>query len=391
VSMSRAGRVGAPPRALLVLEQTLGNAVYGALVERAATAHRDIDPEVIRIHYREGGALSRLPGVGSWTVRASLTARSEVRRAMRRRPTDVAFVCTSVPGMLLGDVMTRVPTVISTDATPANFDLVGVAYGHEVGAGLVETIKRTAVARIFRRAAALVAWSEWTARSMVVDYGVPPNRVHRIPPGVDLSLFTAGERPARHGPIRVLFVGSDFERKGGRDLVEVVASLPGTAELDIVTSQAMSGLPPHIRVHRELTHRSPELPALFQAAEVFALPTRGDTYAHVVVEAMAAGLPVISTPVGAIPELLGSGERGVLVPRGDTRALRDALVRLASDRGLARAMGSRAAAYARATHDSDANMGRLMDLLAATAHDRHQVARGRDASLSSHPITERVC
>ena len=74
-----------------------------------------------------------------------------------------------------------------------------------------------------------------------------------------------------------------------------------------------------LRVHRGITPRSEELRRLYNDADVFALPTYADAVPNVVVEAMAAGLPVVATDVGAVREMVG--DAGVVVPRGDVDAL----------------------------------------------------------------------
>lgn len=359
-----ASAISSRSNALFVLEQTLGTVVYGALVERAAAAHERIDARVVHVHDTDT-RIRQIPVIGSWTMRAGWAARRGVNRAVRQRQPDAAFVCTSVSAMLLGDFMRRVPTVVSTDATPINYDSCGGAYGHEVGPQWLEGVKRSVVSRMFRAAAAVVAWSSWTAESLINDYGVEPARVHKIPPGVDLSVFACDRAPRGQRPLRVLFVGGDVKRKGGWDLIDAVAGLDGRAELDLVTSERLVDLPAGVRAHAGLTHKSPELRRLFESADVFALPTHGDMTPHAVVEAMASGLPVVSTKVGAIPELVADGERGLLIRPGDVRQLRESLDWVATHPKAAAAMGAKGSDFARRFHDSQVNMRRLMDLIIA--------------------------
>jgi glycosyltransferase involved in cell wall biosynthesis len=81
---------------------------------------------------------------------------------------------------------------------------------------------------------------------------------------------------------------------------------------------------------------------LLYSADVFAFPSRDDAFPLVVLEAMGAGLPVIATPEGAIPEMVRDGETGILVPQNDPERLADALQRLLEDLELGRRMGRRA-------------------------------------------------
>jgi glycosyltransferase involved in cell wall biosynthesis len=116
-----------------------------------------------------------------------------------------------------------------------------------------------------------------------------------------------------------------------------------------------------VTVHRDVRPGSAVLQELYARSDVFVLPTAADASPHVILEAMAAGLPVISTPVGAIPEMVGS--TGVLVTPGNGDELRDALERLL-DPALRTALGAAAHARARERFDAATNAGRVLDVLA---------------------------
>src|SRR5262249_13703881 len=156
---------------------------------------------------------------------------------------------TQVAALLSVGVMRSVPTVVSLDATPANFDDVGEAYGHRRGRSLVEAAKASVNRRAFMAAAALVPSSGPAADSPVGGYGVRASRVHVTPPGVALALFSPSDRPGNSdGPVRVLFVGGDFARKGGPDLLAALQGVPGV-ELDVVTGSEVGQVPPGVRCH----------------------------------------------------------------------------------------------------------------------------------------------
>jgi glycosyltransferase involved in cell wall biosynthesis len=77
---------------------------------------------------------------------------------------------------------------------------------------------------------------------------------------------------------------------------------------------------------------------LFLRASVFVLPSYGENLPYALLEAMGAGLPVVATPVGAIPELVEDGRNGFLIPPGDYQALAARIVRLLEDASLRAAM-----------------------------------------------------
>ena len=353
-------------RFAFVLEQTLGHVAHTRNLERALAATDWIDGTVVKLPYEPRGSLERLPGLRNWSLRASLMARSALRRRLGEGGLDAAFIHTQVAALLSAGVMRAVPTVVSLDATPANFDEVGEAYGHRRGQPLAEAAKAAVNRRAFLAAPALVTWSRLAADSLVGDYGVPAARVRVIPPGVDLSLFRPVERPAgADGLVRVLFVGGDFARKGGPDVLAALQGVP-EAEVDVVTGSERVQVPASVRcrVHRGLRPGDPALLDLYRRADVFALPTRGDCLPQVLAEAAASGLPLVATATGAIPEVVHDGSNGFLVPVGSPSDLRLALRRLVDSPTLRQAMGEASLEVARRDHDAMANHRQIFSLLA---------------------------
>lgn len=371
-AMHRAEAVRAPEegrrRLALVIEQTLGHVAHTRNLERTLTERADIEATVIKLEFeRSAAALRGLPGLGAWSLRASLAARGALRRRLAEGPLDAVLIHTQVASLLAGSLMDVVPTVISLDATPVNFDSQGEAYGHGRQVAAVERVKRDFNRRALARARALVAWCGWAKESLVLDYAIPPHRVTVVHPGVDLSLFRPGMR-RRSGPLRVLFVGGDFARKGGPDLLEATRGLGDEVALDLVTGAPVpEAARPGCRVHLGLAPQSPELVALYREADVFVLPSRGDCFPQAVAEAMACGLPVVASPVGAIPDMVADGVNGCLVPPASPAALRAAILALAANRDLRQAMGEHGLALARRDHDARRNGNRVLDLLCAVA------------------------
>jgi glycosyltransferase involved in cell wall biosynthesis len=96
---------------------------------------------------------------------------------------------------------------------------------------------------------------------------------------------------------------------------------------------------------------------------VLALPTHFDNYPTVIVEAMATGRPIVSTRVGAIPTVVGAGERGLLVDAGDIPALTGALRAVLTDDALAARLGAAGAAFVAAELSWDRQSDRTAEVL----------------------------
>lgn len=276
-------------------------------------------------------------------------------RAMRRRgaTADVVVLNHLSPLVTIGRTGRRTPIVLNLDATPRLTTTMAEHYlGRAARPPWVERLKIPIYRFIYRRAAHIVAWSEMVRRSLVEDYGVDKARVSVIPNGIDVAAWQQPPTRAAADDVRVLFVGGEFERKGGRDLLEVAAST-GMADVrfDLVTKSDVGDTPANVVVHRDLEATSDGLRELYRRASVFVLPTYADFSPNVLCEAMAMGLPVISTTVGAIGEIIVDGRTGFLVQPGDVDALRAHLRELIADPELRALMGRQARTDAERSYD----------------------------------------
>ncbi|HWL42388.1 MAG TPA: glycosyltransferase family 4 protein [Ilumatobacter sp.] len=359
-----------PPRIAFVVEQALGHATHADNLHRLVAPDARLRAEFALIPYEPTPRWSRVPGYGNWTVRASGRARSAVRALRRSGAIDAMFVHTQVPATLMPDLIRRTPSVISLDATPLQYDELGEFYAHQRGSARVERLKWRLHRHVFSQARMLVTWSDWAKQGLTERYEVPAGKVVVIAPGVDYALWSAAGDEQRRpsfdgGPMRVLFVGGDFARKGGHDLVDAVRRLraKGVAiEADLVTRDPVEG-DDAIRVHHGLGPNSSALMDLYRRADVFALPTLGDCLPMVLPEAGAMGLPLVSTSVGAIGEVVRDDVTGLLVPPGDSEALAAALDRLAQSPAMRRSLGDAAREHVRAHHDAATNANHLVELL----------------------------
>jgi glycosyltransferase involved in cell wall biosynthesis len=175
---------------------------------------------------------------------------------------------------------------------------------------------------------------------------------------------------------QLLFVGGDFERKGGRLLLDCFErDLTGRCELDIVTQTTITP-PPGVRLHTTLTPNSDELKRLYAEADIFVFPTLADCAPLAVPEAMAASLPVVTTRVGAIPEMIEDGVTGLLVAPGDRDGLRDALERLLQSPEMRVQMGASARAVAERVDDAGRNAARVLDVLRSVSSRKSATMQG---------------
>jgi glycosyltransferase involved in cell wall biosynthesis len=362
-----------PAHVGFVLEQTLGHITHTDNLRRLVPRYPSIEATFIPVAFEVEGMAAKMPGYGNWTVRAGLRARRAVRQARRRRPFDAMFVHTQVPAVLMPDVLRRVPTVVSLDATPRQYDELGEHYAHATGSARVEQLKWRANRACFRNAAHLVTWAQWTKDGLVSEYGIEPEKITVIPPGVDPATWARPHErgDVAEGPVRILFVGGDLHRKGGHDLIEAVRRLRADddlppVELHLVT-RPVDRDDAGIVVHTGMQPNSPELIALYHSSDIFCLPTMGDCLPMVLSEAGAAGLPLVSTAVGAIGEIVRDGDNGFLVMPGDVPMLTSRLRDLIVDPTLRQKLGRRAEGVVGDHFDAAKNAAKLVDLLAATA------------------------
>jgi hypothetical protein len=352
------------PRVAFVMEQVLGHTTW-SLNLHAALDKLGVEAVWVETSlFRAGGAPERVPGLPT-VLRAGLRGLIDVRRGLVGQRYDALLFNTQKAAMLCQSYLLRTPTLLMTDVTPAQYDRMSTPYGHSASEpGPVARAKRLVNATNFRLAKALVGWSRWTAESLVSEYGVPAERVHVVPPGVDTSVWRPEPR-ARSPRPRLLFVGGDFERKGGPALLRAFTALglADRAELHVVTRDEVPATRGVI-MHRGMRNGSEALRRLYADSDAFVLPTLADCFSIASIEAMAAGLPVAVTDVGGVSDIVVDGETGFLLPPGDDRALGRALATLVDDEALRRRLGDAARERAVARFDARDSATRILAIAA---------------------------
>src|SRR5262249_45589404 len=147
----------------------------------------------------------------------------------------------------------------------------------------------------------------------------------------------------------------DWFRKRGQERCELhlVTRTPPAQAKDV------SGL----HVYTDFQANDPQLLRLYAQSHLFVLPTLADCFGIALVEAMAAGLPVVATNVGGVPDIVEDGHQGFLIQPNDGAALADRLERLLTDTSLRRSMAEQARAKVLMAFDAAQNSRRLIGLM----------------------------
>lgn len=210
---------------------------------------------------------------------------------------------------------------------------------------------------LLREAFACVGNSEPAAQRFI-ELGADPRRVFRAPHSTNIAPFQAVAR-RRFATTRssetptVLHVGRLIPRKGVDRLLRAMAAVSSDTPVRLVIvgsgpeETRLRELAAMLGIARDIEFKGfvdqPGLPAVYAAADIFAMPTLDDPFGMVLLEAAAAGLPLVASPfAGASVELVEDGRNGFLAEPDDTSAWSDALRRLARDPDLRRSFGARA-------------------------------------------------
>jgi len=346
-----------------VMDQQVGLRTHALNVERAVGSDGSIRATWVPVCYDSGqGWLKQFPCIPA-SLRGTLMGAEEIRRGLRQAEELQAVLWATWAAKCVPDLVGRTPAFLVMDMTPVQMEAMGQQYGYtRARARFFGSWKRRATERLYRQAVHLFPWSDWVAASLRDDYGVPPEKITVVSPGVDLELYRPDPLEQSDKPVvRLLFVGGDFARKGGGLLLRWAREtrLPVRWELHLVTRDNLPA-EPGVIVHRNIVNNSPELVRLYQQSDLFVLPTLADCYSLVSLEAMASGVPVVTSRLGGIPEIVEDGVTGYLSDPGDYPALAQQLDRLVTDAELRRAMGKAARERACLRFDSRANVERIL-------------------------------
>ena len=257
------------------------------------------------------------------------------------------------------------------------------------------------------RAATFVATcTGYNARYLQDLLGADAAKVHLVYHGIDLSQFGVREAPqpaAKVQPRLILSVGRLVEKKGHDDLITACALLRGRGHSfrcmivgegplrDALAAQIVQmKLEDVVTLEGAMTHS--KLIALYRHADLFALAPRiaddgdRDGIPNVIAEAMAIGVPVVSTDVSGIPELVQPGRTGMLAPPNDPSAMADALGRLLADPHAAAQLAHAARARLEQDFDLWTTTRRLHALI--ECHECGEVSAQPAPAAAEYPTTK---
>lgn len=202
------------------------------------------------------------------------------------------------------------------------------------------------------RANGWVAASSYTARTLS-DQGIAEDQIHVVPYGVDASTFTRRLRPpSATMPFTIVCVGSLIQRKGLSYLLDAVRLLGSRRIRVLLCGRGVVDRPlihqySDLNLELNLGLSRNDLVRQIHNADVFVLPSLAEGFAHVILEAMSCGLPIIATDHTCAPDVIMEGEQGFIVPIRDPKAIAEKLAWGIDHRSDLASMGEAAATHAR--------------------------------------------
>ena len=346
---------------------------------------QDWDQELVgRVHYLpEESALVREVDRALREGKASPTAREAIEK-WGRQPDFLRLYQAVYVGMRLRqDGLKRLHAHFAGMAARTAFWLdqfFGIPYSFTAHANDIFAPRDFAIslAKLVEGAAAVVTVSNYSAGLLKERFSESAGKIHRIYNGIDPSRFHPADFGS--GVPAIVSIGRLIEKKGFADLIEACRLLKprgrpfaceiigeGPLEAALRAQIAEAGLESCVKLAGPLTQS--EIVSRLAFATIFVLPcTREadggmDNLPTVIMEAMAARLPVISTPLGGIPEMIEHEINGELVPEHDPAAICAAMERHIADPARARKFGDRGQEMVREKFSIEANVRKLRTLL----------------------------
>lgn len=407
-------------RSLFFIEYGMGHKTHHRFLEEHLGRDPRFDPTLIRLYWMDElaewlGKYHLLPldgGFDFWTWWIFQFKRQQVRYLLRRyeaEELDLVYIHTQTAATSILDLPKHVPAVVSIDLT-WNLAFQESRFHNSPLLRATLDLER----RIFERSDLVISFSDWAAASVIDDYRIPASKVKVVRNGVTLPPPLTGLRtmhaPNGHGHangngyssnghhangnghyangngrknghhanghghvnddlLKLGFVGNGFIRKGGDLLLKVHQEhFAEQAHLTLVTHDPPRGLAGlrNVDIRTEVPWIE-LMTEVLPSFDVFVFPTRYDYSPYAIIEAMTAGVPVISTRVGAIPEMVEDGVGGFLIEADREAPLADRMSWAIDNRAQLPAMGARGRERAETHYAAETNYPQLLDTLSEVA------------------------
>lgn len=368
-----------------ILTTQLGNSTRFAVLKKYA--ERDSEVECVWAPIEYNPKLSnlirmarKLPDALYWRIVVMHEASVVLRHF---RLFDAIMVHQFEPSVVLSVAryFSRLPALVSsTDDTPLMQIRNHPMYANELRrSDFLQRLRLRLDLWRVRRADLSIPMSQWAASILVDLCGVEASTVYPIHVGLDLESWPRvaprGAKPA--GMKKLLFVGGDFERKGGPMLLRVHQEhFSERAELHLVTKHVLGGAYRNVSLYSDLNPLDARLKALYSECDIFVLPTNSDVSSWVALEAHASSLPVVITNVGGIADIVEDQHTGLLIDKGDEQALIRAIEMLLDDPQKCMQFGENGRKWVEERFNAETNVRRIIDLMKVASRSRSGAASG---------------
>lgn len=305
--------------------------------------------------------------IARWRRIASARARVLVDELRRRERLAAIVVNTQSVALDLAEIAPELPLFVCLDATFAQLARSRwFAMNRVAGWLLPLTLApiRGRERRLLAAATRHLVWSAPVRQSLRTEYGVADERIGTLPPSLDLNRLRVRPvpTPSNTRP-RLLFLGGDFRRKGGPVLLQAFRErFASRCELHVVTQTAVEP-EPGVFVHRDVAAGSEAWHEQWARADLFVFPSGLETFGIVLAEALALGVPVVSSRAGAAADILEDGRNGVLVREVNVATLAGAIEVVLTNPAAARERALRGRARVERDFDLTRNTERLAEWL----------------------------
>lgn len=305
-------------------------------------------------------------GIHRWRQALSRHAARQLEALMEQERVDAVVVNTQSVGLHLPAVIGRTPLLVGMDATfsmlaatPWFAQTRAARWFHPLTLGALMRQERV----LLRRADCLLPWSGCVAGSLRTDYGIDEHRITWLPPSLRFPEVRSRAEAVRP---QLLFIGGDFVRKGGVVLKQAwERRLKDRCDLNVVTQTQISEVSRSagFRVHSGVVASTERWRELWEGASVFVFPSQLETFGIVLIEALAFGVPVVSSRAGVAEEILAKGAHGVLLPEVSAEAIERGVLEVLDAPEVARQRTLEGQAWCVRNFDLETNTKRLADVL----------------------------